>query len=42
MMLFEQLATFFEIIGGMISDPVSVAILFGWFFWVFFLALCRA
>jgi len=29
MMLFERLGTFFEILGGMVSDPTSIAILFG-------------
>jgi len=29
MMLFERLGTFFEILGGMVTDPVSMAILFG-------------
>lgn len=29
MMLFERLGSFFEIIGGMVTDPVSLAILFG-------------
>ncbi len=29
MMLFERLGTFFEILGGMITDPASMAILFG-------------
>jgi len=29
MMLFERLGTFFEILGGMVTDPVSIAILFG-------------
>ena len=28
-MLFERLGTFFEILGGMITDPASMAILFG-------------
>jgi putative tricarboxylic transport membrane protein len=29
MMLFERLGNFFEILGGMVTDPVSMAILFG-------------
>ena len=29
MMLFERLGSFFEIVAGMITDPVSLAILFG-------------
>ena len=29
MMLFERLGGFFDIVGGMVFDPVSLAILFG-------------
>lgn len=29
MLIFERIQTFFEIAGGMVSDPVSLAILFG-------------
>jgi putative tricarboxylic transport membrane protein len=29
MMIFERLGSFFEIVGGIISDPVSIAVLFG-------------
>lgn len=29
MMLFERLGTFFEILGGMVTDPASIALLFG-------------
>lgn len=29
MMIFERLGTFFQILGGIVSDPTSIAILFG-------------
>ena len=29
MMIFERLRTFFEIAGGMVTDPLSLAVLFG-------------
>lgn len=29
MMLFDRLGTFFEILGGMVTDPASIALLFG-------------